>query len=93
MKLSEHPAFLSVDPILVNRIQKVLDTGTYENGLDAIQKLMTISKEIEKNNIVFTPDMQNVLLQYFKNRLPKNQRSQFNSIIALVQQLKQNRPS
>lgn len=93
MRLSEHPAFSQVDVQFMNRIQKVLDTGTYKNGMEAIQKLMTISQEIERNQITFTPEMQSVLLEYFKNRLPKNQRSQFGAILSMVQQLNQNKPS
>ena len=88
MKLSEHPAFNHVDPHFVNHIQKVLDSGSCNNGLDAIQKLVAISGEIEKNNVTFTPEMQNVLLSYFQQRLPKNQRAQFSSVLRLVQQMK-----
>lgn len=88
MRLSEHPAFSHVDPHFVNHIQQVLDTGSCNNGLEAIQKLMAISREIEKNNVTFTPEMQNVLLNYFQQRLPKNQRAQFSSVLRLVQQMK-----
>lgn len=91
MRLSEHPAFRHVDVQLVNRIQKALDTGSCKNGMEAIQKLMMISQEIEKNNINFTPEMQTVLLEYFKNRLPKNQRSQFSTVLTLFNQLKNNK--
>ena len=88
MRLSEHPAFSHVDPRFVNHIQQVLDTGSCKNSFDAIQRLMAISAEIEKNNVTFTPEMQNVLLNYFQHRLPKNQRAQFSSVLRLVQQVK-----
>lgn len=90
MRLSEHPAFSQADPRLINDIQKALDTGTCKNGMEAVQKLMFISQQIEKNNITFTPEMQSVLLSYFKNRLPKNQRSQFTMVLNMVEQLKNN---
>ena len=87
MRLSEHPAFCHVDPHFINHIQQVLDSGSCNNSLDAVQKLLAISNEIKKNNINFTPEMQNVLLNYFQQRLPKNQRAQFSSVQRFVQQL------
>lgn len=88
MRLSEHPAFSHIDIQFVNHIQKVLDTGTCKNGLEAVQKLMVISEEIERKHIQFTPEMQMVILEYFKNRLPKSQKGQFDTIIHMVQQIK-----
>lgn len=91
MRLSEHPAFSQADPKLINDIQKTLDSGSCKNSMEAVQKLMLISQEINKKNIKFTPEMQSVLLDYFKNRLPKNQRAQFTMVLNTVQQLQNNR--
>lgn len=86
MRLSEHPAFAHVDIEFMNQIQKTLDSSSSKNTLDIIQKLMQVSQEIKRRNIEFTPEMQNVLLGYFKTKLPKNQRSAFDAVFSLVQQ-------
>ena len=86
MRLCEHPAFAHVDIEFINQIQRTLDSTNSKNTLDIIQRLMQVSQEIKRRNIEFTPEMQSVLLGYFKMKLPKNQRNAFDAVFSLVQQ-------
>ena len=81
MDLISHPAFAHADKDFLIYLQKTLSTLTYKSDIEVIGTLMAITNEATKKNIQFTPEMQIVLLEYLKNRLPLNKRHQFDAII------------
>lgn len=83
MKLSSTPAFKDVDPDFVSRLESTLSSANYKNSIEVLGLLMQITNEANQRNIPFTPEMQTTLLTYFKNQLPRNQRSQFESILKM----------
>lgn len=83
MKLSSTPAFKNVDPDFVSRLESTLSSANYKNSIEVLGLLMQITNEANQRNIPFTPEMQTTLLTYFKNQLPRNQRSQFESILKM----------
>ena len=81
MDLLTHPAFSNADQEFLVYLQKTLSSLTYKSDIEVIATLMAISNEANKKNIKFIPEMQLVLLEYFKNRLPLNKRHQFEAMI------------
>ncbi len=84
MKLCEQPAFHNIDQDFVNHLQFTLDSAVCKSAVEVLGLLMAISNEANKKNIPLTPDMQKTLLQYFKTRLPKNQRGQFEAVMKVL---------
>lgn len=81
MNLCEHPAFKNIDPNFVRHIENTLAHSSSKSSIEVLGLLMAINNEASKRNINFTPEMQDVLLQFFKSTLPRHQRAQFDAIL------------
>ena len=81
MDLVTHPAFADADKDFLVYLQQTLSTLTYKSEMEVIATLMAITNQAKTKNIKFTPEMQVVLLEYLKKRLPLNKRHQFEAII------------
>lgn len=89
MKLYDDPAFSHLDPRLVIHLQHMIDASSRKNNAyDTLQGLIKVSNELTSNQIPCTPEMQNALINCFKDTLPMAQRKQFDTFFKMMSKMK-----
>ncbi len=89
MKLYDDPAFSHLDPRFVVHLQHLIDTSSKKhNAYDTLQGLIQVNNELNNNKIQCTAEMQQSLLNCFKETLPKAQRKQFDMFFNMFTKMK-----
>lgn len=84
MKLSEHPAFKSVDSGFVSHLEHTINSLSGKTDIELIGSLMSIANEAKKRNVTLTSDMQLAFMEYLKQKLPHSKRNKFDALINMM---------
>ena len=73
----QHPAFLQMDPRKQSMIELLTDTLEGKKLTEALPILTKWKKQMQQENIVFTPEENQLLTEIFSQQLTPAQQKQF----------------
>lgn len=84
MRFYDHPAFAGLDKNFLMSLEQRMNALSGKDSTEVLATLMAISNEAKRYHVSFTPERQEVLIDYLRSNLAPQKRKQFDMLVAMM---------